>query len=459
MDRDDVAEPEGRHAGTSSRAPAWFSPAVLILAPVILSFGAWFAFVVRREFGPAQTTSEALTGFPAPAHASGKGIVLLAVWYCAIVMVSTVGFWLGTYRSRTAVGDERTNQAWFERRYFFLVLATGVVGVGYAFMKVGGGSAIVASLQKQTANDFSNALSGFAGVQTLRYAAILAAPLGVYLWRKKVIGWPAMVVAVLLLVANAMISSRLSLLMAVAVYVTAWVRGRRPRQLTGASRTRTLVAVVLIGLSGFAVLTALNYVRNANYYRAAGVSNPVAMNVYQMGAYLAVPAQVSMGVSDAVMRGAWEKPGGIGSSLGAVEPTFLQFHKVTKDASWKQSSGYGYSVAFAGNFFTNSVFADVYAGYGTWGWAYTIVAYGFAGYAFARIFSSSPVLAASAGVVAYCFLEVWRVQILTYGIVIFLLLLTAAGSVVVARVRPGRDRPDLRTTDTPKLDLAKRLSG
>jgi hypothetical protein len=100
---------------------------------------------------------------------------------------------------------------------------------------------------------------------------------------------------------------------------------------------------------------------------------------------------------------------------------------------------YGYSVTFAGNFFTNSVFADTYSVYGTWGWLYTILAYGFAGYAFARIFSFSPVIAASAGVVAYCFLEVWRVQILTYGIVVFLLLLTAGSAFLAAKIRSPRD--------------------
>lgn len=100
---------------------------------------------------------------------------------------------MGTSRSRPATGDDLTSAAWFERRYFFLILAAGAVGVGYSFMKVGGPSAIVASLSEQTANDFSNALSGFAGPQTLRYATILAAPIGVYLWRKKVIGWPYMV--------------------------------------------------------------------------------------------------------------------------------------------------------------------------------------------------------------------------------------------------------------------------
>ena len=114
------AESFGRHGGMSSRAPVWFSPGVLILAPVSLSFLAWSALVASQELGqPA--TSEALTGFSAPANVSGSGIALLAFWYCAIVMVSTVGFWLGTQRSRPTVGDERTNTAAFERRYFFLL--------------------------------------------------------------------------------------------------------------------------------------------------------------------------------------------------------------------------------------------------------------------------------------------------------------------------------------------------
>ncbi|WP_234834873.1 O-antigen polymerase [Mycolicibacterium stellerae] len=404
-----------------------------------MSFLAWGALTARQQFGQAQTSSEALNGFSAPAAVSGRGIALLLLWYCAIVMVSTVGFWLGTHRSRPAIGNERTNTVWFERRYFFILLAAGAVGVAYSFVKVGGVTAVVDSLSEQTANDFSNSLSGFAGVQTLRYATILAAPIGVHLWRKKIIGWPYMAVGMLLLIANSVIASRLALLMACAVYLAAWVRSRGPRQSGSRSQTRKWIAITLIALSGFAVLTALNYVRNANYYREAGVSNPVAMNMYQTGAYLAVPAQISLGVSDAVARGAWENRGGASTSLSAVQPTFLQFNKVAKDDSWKQASTYGYSVTFAGNFFTNSVFADTYSVYGTWGWLYTILAYGFAGYAFARMLSFSPVIAASSGVLAYCFLEVWRVQILIYGIVLFLLLLTAASAFLATRRPPATD--------------------
>lgn len=414
----------------------WFTPAVLILAPVGLSFLAWSVLVGSRWLGLSHAVSEKLNGFSSPAHISTRGIVLLLLWYGAIVLVSTVGYWLGTNCTRRVLDDEITYTIGFERRYFFLLLAVGAAGVGYAFLKVGGVAAIVGSLSAQTANDFSAALSGFAGPQTLRYATILAAPIGIYLWRKKVIGWPYMAAAVLLLVANSMIASRLALLMACVVFLAAWVKDRRTHRKPGRPRFRMIVALALVALTGFAMLTVLNFVRNANYYREAGVSHPVAMNLYQSGAYLAVPAQVSLGVADAVGRGAWENPGGAATSLRAVQPTFLQFNKVTKDDSWKEESTYGHSVTFAGNFFTNSVFADIYSEHGAWGWLYTILAYGLAGYAFARILSFSPVIAASAGVVAYCFLEVWRVQILTYGIVIFLLLLTAVSALAVSKLRP-----------------------
>jgi hypothetical protein len=182
---------------------------------------------------------------------------------------------------------------------------------------------------------------------------------------------------------------------------------------------------LVIFVVGFSTLATLNYFRNANYYRDAGVTNPAAMNLYQMGSYLAVPAQVSVGVSDAVMSGAWENTGNPVSSFDAVQPTFLQFGKIRKDDAWKGADYYGYSVKFAPHLFTNSVFADTYADYGGWGWPYTILLYGFAGYLMARIMSYPGVIAGSGGVLAYCFAEVWRIQIVSYGIVIFLLLTTA----------------------------------
>ncbi len=392
------------------------------------SFGAWVVLGGLYLLGYAGGSWERLAGFSEPANLTLRSVVLLAFWYGgAVVSVSMVGWRLGTQSRPRATTVELTASPMFERRYFFVILLAATVGgIGYSLYQIGSPLSIIASLSAQTGNDLYSSLSNTASPTTLRYSTILAAPIGVYLWRRKLLAWPFMVLAVALLLMNAMLAHRLSLLMASVVYLAMWVRQRTTTRRRSAKSSNRWIAIIAIGVVGFALLGALNYFRNANYYRDAGVSNPRGNEpVSNGGAYLAVPAQVSIGVSDAVMSGAWHVASDPVDALTAIEPTFLQFEKVSKDNSWKRASVFGYSVKFAPNFFTVSVFADTYALYGTWGgWIYTFGLYGFAGYLLARIVRYGTVIAGSAGVVAYCFSEMWRIQILSYGIVIYLLLLT-----------------------------------
>lgn len=412
---------------SSAALPPWFRPAFFITVPVGLSLGAWVLLVISRDFQPASASLEALTGFATPATATVRGASLLVLWYVGVVAMATIGWRLATGKKPIDRIARISDSATFQRRYFRLILTAATVGIGYSYYKITRTASILDSLSSQTGNNFTNSLSGSTGLETLRYATILAAPIAVHLWRRKIVGWPSAVYAVLLLAANSMIASRLSLLMATVVYLAIWARnnhGRGSRWGLGQKVTAALAILVV----GFAALGTLNYFRNANYYRDAGVTNPAAMNLYQMGSYLAVPAQVSVGVSDAVMSGAWENTGDPVSSFNAVQPTFLQFGKIRKDDSWKGADYYGYSVKFAPHLFTNSVFADTYADYGAWGWPYTILLYGLAGYLMARAMSYPGVIAGSGGVLAYCFAEVWRIQIVSYGIVIFLLIATAGSA-------------------------------
>nr|WP_090338666.1 O-antigen polymerase [Mycolicibacterium malmesburyense]CRL66637.1 hypothetical protein CPGR_00049 [Mycolicibacterium malmesburyense] len=425
--------------GARSSWPApWFRPAVFILAPVGASFCAWAVLSVLDVLGHSGGSWENLAGFPEPAPLTLRSVVLLAFWYGAVVSMSTLAWRLGTGPPPRSELVALTSSMPFERRYFYVILLAALVGVGYAFYQIGSPLTIVESLSEQTGNDLYNSLSTTASPVTLRYSTILAAPIGIYLWRKKLIGWPSMSAAVVLLLMNAMLAHRLSLLMASVVYLAIWVRQRRDAPRGVGRKANRWVAILAIVIVGFALLTALNYVRNANYYRDAGVSNPVAMNLYQMGAYLAVPAQVSIGVSDAVMSGAFNVQSDPITALNAIQPTFLQFEKVSKDDSWKAASTFGYSVKFAPNFFTVSVFADTYALYGVFGWLYSFCLYAFAGYLLARVMRYGPVVAGSAGVLAYCFAEMWRIQILSYGIVIYLILLTIGSGVIAGwSVRRG----------------------
>lgn len=410
----------------------WFTPAPFVVVPALLSYGAWTVLAAWHAADPGGPDWEKLAGFATPAAADPAGIFLLIAWYACLITVSMAGWRLGSRRPVNAQQVAQASTARFERRYFTIILTTAFIGVAYCYYKIGA-DAVVEAFTTQTGNLFTNSLSGSTGPQTLRYATILAAPLGLYLWRKKVIGWPPMVGALMLLILNSLIAHRLSLFMAAVVYVVIVAKGHGWTLHPDPEHRIRWGRIVVVLVSGLVLLTGLNYVRNANYYRDAGVSNPFAMNVFQMSAYLAVPAQVSLGVADAVMDGTWVQTGDPVTAITAVRPTFLEFDKVSKDDSWKGAEVYGNNVEFSPNFFTNSVFADTYAAFGLWGWLYTFLLYGLAAFFMARLVRFGFVIGASAGVLAYCFSEVWRIQIVSYGFVVFLLLLTAGAAFIATR--------------------------
>lgn len=411
--------------GDDAPGRQWLVPAVLILTPVTFSFLAWaFLNAWCSMGGCVPGFWLQLRGFLEPADITAPGVTLLLVWYSLLVLLTTVGWRLGMTTDPHPDIVQRTWTADFERRYFYLVLAAAFGGVAYSYSKIMASTSILDSLTSQTGNSFTNSLSGSAGVETLRYATILAAPVSIYLWRKNSVRLPFAIVAVVLLLMNAMIASRLALLMAVVVYLAIATTARVS---AGPPKARRVPRAVVLGVAvlvGFATLTALNFVRNGAYYRAAGVTDPVAMNVYQMGSYLAVPAQVSLGVADKIMRGEFDKPGSPVGSVVAIEPSFFVTDKVRKDDATPENEQYGYAVSFAPNFTTNSVFADIYGQFGAWGLFYILLGYSGAGYLFGRFLRYGPVIAGSGGVLAYCMVELWRVQILSQGIVIFLILLT-----------------------------------
>ncbi|AKK30794.1 hypothetical protein AB431_23225 [Mycobacterium sp. EPa45] len=419
----------------------WFNPAVFALAPFLAGLVGWSVSLGWRHIHSGPASWDKLLGFAVPARVTPGGVTLLLLWWAAVISISMLGWRLGSAGGRSRAGWLSLTTPDMERRYFVLVTAVAGLGIAYTIYQVGGPTSILASLASQSANDVSNAMSQTAGGQTLRFATILAAPIGVHLWRQKVIPFFYMVIAVGLLLTSAMISSRLSLLMAGFVYLAIFARNR-PVPVRDAGDTAKRIGIIIgILVIGVGLLTAMNYFRNANYYREAGVTNPLVMNLYQTGAYLTVPTQVSLGVSTAIMNSDWQNPGDPITSSDAIKPTFLQFKKITKDNSWKDANEYHYAVNFEPNFFTNSVFADTYADFGMWGWFYTFLIYGFAGFLFARLIRYGPVIAGSGGVLAYCFSEIWRIQILSYGIVIFLMLLTVGCSVLTVAMTKRHNAP------------------
>lgn len=433
--------------------PKWFTPAVFILVPIAVSYTAWAALGLWRSHSYHSGPFEKLAGWAEPSPVVPEGVVLLLVWHAAVVAVATLGWRLGSVgRPPNPKLMAMTSGPAFEKRYFLLLTAIATVGIGYAYYKIAGSAPIIASLISQEGNALTKSLSGTAGPETLRYTPILAAPVGIYLWRKKVIGWPLMVAAVTLLLMDALIAHRLGLLMACAVYLAILAKTASTSHRRMAPR-RLLSILIVAALVGFSVLGALNYFRNAMYYREVGVTNPAMMNLFQMGAYLSVPAQVAIGESGGIMRGTWERDGDPVGSVNAIVPTFLQFEKVSKDDSWKGGHVYGYTADFEPSFFTNSVFADTYADHGAWGWFYTFFLYGLCGFLLAKVMRYSTVLAASGGVLAYCFSEVWRIQIVSYGFVIYLMLATI-GCAVTAAWWAARTRGEYTRADGVRSSIS-----
>lgn len=261
-----------------------------------------------------------------------------------------------------------------ERVFYFGVTVAAVIGVLYSFVEIAQSVSIIGAIRSQTINSLAAALPARTSIATLRYATAIAAPIGVYLWqRKRAPLWIAIFDTVLLL-ANAALASRMTVIVAILVYVFLFVRSR-PR-----ARLKLWVGLVSLAVS-FSDLTAFNYLRNANFYEANGVSNPLLMNAHQIGAYFAAPAQVSIGVADAIASGELTVLGDPIGSLPAVAPTFFRLNKPT-NGSDNVAARYGDVVSIADYYNANSAFADGYASYGWWGLGYIWLTLGISGFIF-----------------------------------------------------------------------------
>jgi hypothetical protein len=178
-------------------------------------------------------------------------------------------------------------------------------------------------------------------------------------------------------------------------------------------------SLFLGGVLGFGLLAIFNFLRNANYYLASGVSNPIAMNMYQILSYLGAPFQVSIQVAQAIFDGRFPSGGDPTTGLQLLVPTFFQSKTGTGATTSDQYHG---QVDVASNLTTNSVFGDVYANFGWWGLAYALLTLFIAGMVYRHLSNYGPLLAASAGVVVYAIAEYWRIYLFNQGLVVYLLI-------------------------------------
>ena len=140
----------------------WLTPPFLILAPAALSFAAWGFLYIRLRLGYEQALRENLTGFAIPATPSAKALLLLLLWYGAVASISALGWRLGSDKQPNHTVAALTGTARFRRYYFLLILTAAALGVGYSYYRIASTVSILSTLQGQTGNDSSDALSASA---------------------------------------------------------------------------------------------------------------------------------------------------------------------------------------------------------------------------------------------------------------------------------------------------------
>lgn len=386
-------------------------PGILLLAPVGFSLAVW----------SLPGTSLYLRGFSERPEVTLGGVLLLLAFYTTAIVVALTCTNAGKSLA-TNSGFERVRSVEVEKRFYLLISFVALVGVAAAYAAVARSVSIILALTTSSANTLSENLADGSSLATLRYATAIAAPVGLYLYRKGMASLVSVAVNILLLGLNALLTSRLSLVMAIVVFLFLIAQD------TSAKRIKPFV-LVFGGIVVFAALTIFNSVRNGNYYRLFGVDNPLLMNVYQILTYVGAPTQVSLGVASSISSGKFDQQIPLSAALEAITPTFLRVDKTNK-SSITDPSFYGYSVDIAPNLNTNSAFADTYAKYGWVGLALILLALAAFSVLFGLFMRVGGVLAAGAGVIGYGFAEFWRLFLFNQGILVFLVLLTVLGIIV-----------------------------
>jgi hypothetical protein len=251
------------------------SPPWLLLGSLALSASLWTI--------PWSATIH--TGFSHKLEVTPDAVLVLGSWYLLIVGVGVIGFEVGRRLSPIAVLNRFPAELYY--RYFTVI---GAIGVAYTYgtVMVGDPMLIVDAVRHRTFNDVRLAFAYGPGVQTLRYATILAGGIALYevCFRSRITRLAVLNLLLLALVAAA--ASRLSLAMAVLIAVGLAVREREIVHRIG-------LRILLLAVLAFAALTAFNYLRNANFYEENyGVRDPLTMNLSESVAYLGAPFQASI---------------------------------------------------------------------------------------------------------------------------------------------------------------------
>jgi hypothetical protein len=251
----------------------------------VLSFGAW----------AIPWPGSVYSGFRHEEPPSASSLALVGAWYACAAAGAWAGFGLGR-RIHPIRGLDRTDDLTFYA--YAVALGTAGVVVSYGIIAYRDLDALHDVFQDASLIELRQILGYEAGLPSLRYAAIVAGGIALYriVHRRRVSLLDVLGVASL--VAASALASRLSLLLALLLAVALLVRARPGLRVSVVHLSLAVVAFAL-------VLTPLTYFRSANFYfEKTGTTNPFLVTLSETVAYLATPAQVSVGIGNHLARGA-----------------------------------------------------------------------------------------------------------------------------------------------------------
>lgn len=383
-------------------------PSSLIVVPAAISTAVWifpWPDSVRRGFSVREDLTSGAVAF-------------LVAWYGMLAMCATFGWLLGRKTKPSPKLDAAPDESVY--RLLTWVGLIGVVGM-YALVEVSSPGLIAQAFSSRQFNLVREAVPAQAGLATLRYATVLTGAIAMH--RRFILKEKSKVhlMNMALLVASSLVASRLSIIMAVLLLVALAARSGNV-----SIKPKRLVAVGLIALI---FLGYANFLRNANYYEARGTTNPAAMMLSEVVAYVGSPAQVAARAAQGPIE--VDQPE-FGEALATtITPTFLTSSPppdVARATLWYRSN-----VDIEPVLTTVSTLAALYPLFGGWSFVVMGIICMIAGLVMGHMGRYRNYMFLGSFVAGYCFVEVWRTYIANAGIIWFIILVLVASCAMVKK--------------------------
>lgn len=358
-------------------------PQMMLLVGAVVSFLGWLL--------PASTART--KGFQIREELFSRGGLVVAGWYLFLFIFVSFGFWVG---KRTCSSINIKKNFTLDNRWpYYLLTILASLGVIYTWGVIFNRLSFPTVMRFISIchfNGFKAALySDYSiGIFSLRYLVVASGGIAAFnILRKK---WASMdCYNILLLVCEAAISHRLSIVLALMIVMVLFVS----YNLYDKSKLKYMLFFALIV---WIVLSVLNYSRNKGYYLGLGVSNPFLMNYDQIVAYLGSAFQGSLGIGNHFdlfnVGPEFDRIGEI-TTIGKGLWAYSALYDLLKGSMFQFVSGVG--IIFVFSFIMGAIYEYV-SGY----------------------------LAIVYGLFLYCFAELWRIYIFNKGLIVAVFVSTIA---------------------------------